>query len=102
MMRDWIVIEPPHAPGRRPIGSVASLNNLLSQIAAQHGYTLTQIQARSRVKALCAARQAAMVAAYATGRWSGPSIGRALHRDHSTVFHAVWKARALAQQEVAA
>lgn len=39
------------------------------------------------------ARQAVMLAMHETGRYTLPEIGRALHRDHTTVMHGIKRAR---------
>jgi chromosomal replication initiation ATPase DnaA len=91
-------------PAKRHFSYAVSkeINAFLEIEAAKHGYTLAQLRKDDRTKAISTARQAVMVAAYATDKWGFITVGKALHRDHSTVVHAVQKARALAQQEAAA
>lgn len=89
---------------KRPFSYTVSkeINAWLEIEAAKHGYTLAQLRKRDRTRTISYVRQAVMVAAYATGRWGFITIGKALHRDHTTIKYAWDKsARALAQQEAA-
>lgn len=85
--------------GRLPRGSIAALNRMVAELAKEHGVTVEQLRSSNRRKPIVAIRQDIMARAYATGRWSYISVGKALDRDHTTVIHACRKVRALAEQE---
>jgi hypothetical protein len=90
--------------------STLSLTGILEAAAKRHGFTLSDLRSTKREPALSAARHDAMYEAHQTKRFSYPSIGKALRRDHTTVMYAVRRAngltpaqarRALAEQGVA-
>lgn len=91
---------PPKRPFSYPVSQ--EINAFIELEAEKHGYSLKDLRARDRRSVVSTARQAVMVAAYATGRWGFITVGKALNRDHATVKHAWDKAsRALAKQEAA-
>jgi len=71
--------------------------DLISMVAAWHGYTYEDIISPAKPNALVSARQDAMVAVYLNCRCVGERysllrLGRIFHRDHTTVLHALRKA----------
>lgn len=71
-----------------------SLRDFIAEAAAEAGLTAAHITGPQRTLRVSEPRQKAMARAYATGLYSLPQIGRAFHRDHTTVLHACRKAAA--------
>lgn len=63
---------------------------IAQEIADRHGLTMADMNGDDRSRSVAWARQEAMAAIYATGRFSMPQIGRFFGwRDHTTVLHAI-------------
>lgn len=75
-----------------PTGSKTPARDIISRVAAAHGYTLAQIIGPRLEKKLVHARFDA-VKAVAEGRpdMSLPQIGRVFNRDHTSILHALNK-----------
>lgn len=73
-----------------------TLRQIIATAAMEAGLTVDQFLGPCQRRVIAEPRQRAMAAAYATGRYSLPQIGRAFgDRDHTTVLHAVQKAERL-------
>lgn len=89
-----VVLEPPvdavlrkYRSGK--IGGRNVLRHLLRAVADKHGITVAEIMSGERWKHIVLARhEFCYLARVEIGR-SLPAIGRFIHRDHSTVLHAV-------------
>lgn len=84
----WQWRGPLHAPGLKN-GSRREMERIVLDVAARAGIPIEDVMGRSRSRSVVAARQDAMHAAYATGKYSFPAIGDFFERDHTTVMHAV-------------
>jgi hypothetical protein len=69
------------------------LKAVLRGAAQQYGLTFGRMRSPARDQVTCAARQAAIFVAVHLLRASFSSIGRAFHRDHSTILHDMRLAR---------
>jgi|TARA_Y100000310_G_scaffold98792_1_gene96565 hypothetical protein len=80
-------------------GAVGRHEMLAMRRAAELGYTLAQLQGRSRRQALVAARDDIATLLHDDGA-TAVAIGRILHRDHSTILSALerWRRRHEAPQ----
>lgn len=74
-------------------GCLSPMATIAGEIAARHGYTLSDLKGRSLLQPVVLARQEAMYWLYeerlsdGRRRWSYPMIGRFLGgRDHTTVW----------------
>ena len=99
-MNTWFQV----LPAKRPFSYAVSkeINAFLEIEAGKRGCTLAQLREQDRAKTITTARQEVMCAAYATGKWSFITIGKALHRNHTTVKHAWDKSRRALAEKVAA
>lgn len=85
-------------PWRRPTGSRKSLCNMMHQFCWRLQLDPDELKSPSRVQGLAKARQAFMLEAYETGRFSTFTIGELLGRDHSTVVYGIAQARRRREQ----
>lgn len=99
MTRDLIALRSKYQ--RRPTGTQKMLRDFIAERAQARGFTASDIARQDRTARLANARSRIMAEAYFTGRWSFMSLAKGFERDHSTIVHAVQKARALAQREAA-
>ena len=80
---------------REVIGSVVGIEQLLSAemicelVGSQFKVSVKEMQSRSRKRAVSFPRQVAMYLARKYTEESLADIGKVLHRDHSTVLHAI-------------
>jgi chromosomal replication initiation ATPase DnaA len=65
---------------------LVDVDALLTPIAHRYGVMLAELKGKCRERELVEARVAAIHHLYGLG-FSLAAIGRALHRDHSTIFH---------------
>jgi chromosomal replication initiator protein len=65
---------------------------IASEVAADNGLTLAELQSRSKAIGICYPRQYAMMLMMDAG-YSSPEIGRFFGRDHATVLHGARAAR---------
>lgn len=73
-------------PARRPLGE------FVDAAARDAGVPRAMITGEGRDARVVAARWRWMAAAYAEG-WGSPAIGRAFGKDHTSVLHALRRAR---------
>jgi chromosomal replication initiation ATPase DnaA len=86
----------------RPRGSIVRLADIASRVAAEHGYSLSDLKGPRRFKGMFLARQQAMAEAYATGGYSFITIGKFFGgRDHTTALSAIRRYAPLAKPEAA-
>jgi chromosomal replication initiator protein len=72
-----------------PLQREPSMREIAERIAYLRGITLEDMRGPSRKDPIVTARQQAMAAIMATGRFTTTQCGRFFRRDHSTVCHAV-------------
>lgn len=63
------------------------LDRLLKAVCAEYGVTVDELRGRHHGRALVAARREFCIRAWALHIFSGPTIGGAICRDHTTVMY---------------
>lgn len=64
---------------------------ILASVARHHGFTVAELKSARRVKKVVLARQEAAYRIISETPLSYPQVGKLLHRDHTTILHAVAK-----------
>jgi chromosomal replication initiation ATPase DnaA len=67
--------------------SKRTLRDIIRDVSEETGVSVAEIIGRARTGRIVKARQAVMYCARREGRFSTTQIGRALHRDHTTVIY---------------
>jgi hypothetical protein len=80
----------PHRPHRAAV-------EVITRVARENDFTLSDLRSPSRATQLVAARYAAAAAAREETDASLPAIGRILNRDHSTILHGLRRLEAAAR-----
>ena len=76
------------------LGITLGLSQIVDATAREFGVQAQELLARNRRPEVARARQVAMYLAHELSHESSAEIGRELHRDHSTVLHAIKRVRA--------
>lgn len=84
----------------QPLTPRERLGDIMRRVAADHGISTEDLRGVSREKKVVLARNEFCWQARRTGRYSLPTIGTAVRRDHSTVLHAIRKHAALVGRPV--
>lgn len=88
--------EPEDEPQQQPC-----IIDIMRVVARRYHLSVLDLKAERRVATIVRPRQLAMYLAYKITLHSTPRIGRAFHRDHTTVLHAIKKITALMKKEPA-
>jgi chromosomal replication initiator protein len=76
------------------LGITLGLSQIVDATAREFGVQAQELLARNRRPEVARARQVAMYLAHELSHESSAEIGRELHRDHSTVLHAIKRVQA--------
>lgn len=75
--------------------------DVMRVVARRYGRTVLDLKSTRRCAPIVRPRQIAMYVAYKVTVHSTPRIGRAFHRDHTTVLHAIRKVRRMVESDPA-
>ena len=89
-------IESEDGPTRAPF-----IIDVMRVVARRYGRTVLDLKSTRRCAPIVRPRQIAMYVAYKVTMHSTPRIGRAFHRDHTTVLHALRKIGAMVDSDPA-
>lgn len=74
-----------------PVAARPMIRDVMQAVAAAYGFSMNDMQADRRDARVCQARQVSYLLCKILTQHSLPTIGRAFHRDHTTVLHGIRK-----------